>query len=127
MRKIIITDLETSPGSFRVTAHLWLEVPVKRGFRGKQQSRLPDNGAQAPWGITAQEQALFAKGALQEQVTTAGPFANGTTEEAVHAALLVAHAAAQAQLDATAESTLSLVGTSFDGATWEAASASARP
>ncbi len=118
MREIIITDVQTSPGAFRVTAYLWLQVPGKRGYRGRQTSHLPEQGESAPWGITAEEQAYFAKGVLCEQVVTLGPFAEGGDQESVRAALLVAHEAAQAELDATASGALDIVGSSWDGSSW---------
>ena len=118
VRKIIITDIETSPGAFLVRAYLWLAVPGKRGFRGQQRTQLPPAGNASTWGVTGDEQDLFTKGVVQEDTATVGPFSTGTDLEVVRAALLIAYGAAQARLDATASGSLDIVGQNWDGAAW---------
>jgi hypothetical protein len=118
MRQIIVTDIETYPGgSFKVTALLWLDVPGKRWFR-PQQTSLPSQSPLLSWGATSEELAFFAKGIVTERTVISNPFPMGTSVEAVQALLLTAYQAAQAQLEASANINLDVVGQHFDGSVW---------
>lgn len=123
MRKVIITDVQTSPGAFRVVAFLWLTLPGKRVLGRPGVSRLPDQSDTVPWGLSPEERGIFSKGFLVEKAVTCGPFASEATAEEVKAQLLLTHNAEQAQIDAAGAGSLDLVGVSYDGAEWSVTAA----
>ena len=118
MRKIIVADIQTSPGSFFVTSYMWLTIPAARRLP-PQSTRLPAQGPNLTWGATAPELAAFAAGTLIEVVSNTNPFPTNTSAAAVQSALVTTYTAEQAKLDATSNASLaSFIGIGWDGAAW---------